>query len=432
MTSRNTILILRLMSVAAVAGCSQPERSKVYNVARGIATDDNRNAYIVGLTNGTFPNSHNYGGYDLFVVKYDITGTVKWIRQLGTAGDDNGEGIATDGSGNIYITGVTNGSFPSFSNAGGDNNIFIIKLNNDGEQQWIYQLGATNGGAGASAVAMDSSGNIYVTGGTDGNLPGFTNAGGADLFVMKLNSEGELQWIQQMGTASGDSAWGVATNSGSGDVYITGHTIGDFPGFTNKGASDLFVMKLDSSGTQQWTQQLGTAGVEQGTGIATDRSGNVYIAGYTDKAFPSFSNMGDVDLVIIKLNSNGEQLWINQLGTAKSESPTGIATDRSGDIYISGSTSGSFPGFSNAGEERDMFLIKLNTNSALQWTRQVGTNMSDHGTGVATDGAYDVYVSGDTAGSYPGSSISALTDLTVTLFNAGGGEQQWTKQLGAH
>ena len=117
-----------------------------------------------------------------------------------------------------------------------------------------YQL-ATNDYA--NGVATDSSGNVYVTGGTKGGLDGNTSAGNTDLFVVKYNSSGTKQWTEQLGSESTDTANGVATDS-SGNVYLAGVTYGGLDGNSNEDNADLFVVKYSSSGTKQWTKQLGT------------------------------------------------------------------------------------------------------------------------------------------------------------------------------
>jgi len=110
-----------------------------------------------------------------------------------------------------------------------------------------YQL-ATNDYA--NGVATDSSGNVYVTGGTYGGLDGNSNKDNSDLFVVKYNSSGTKQWTKQLGTSGNDNASGVATDS-SGNVYVTGYTTGGLDGNTSAYGNDLFVVKYNSSGTKQ-------------------------------------------------------------------------------------------------------------------------------------------------------------------------------------
>jgi len=110
----------------------------------------------------------------------------------------------------------------------------------------------------ANGVVTDSSGNVYVTGGTYGGLDGNNRAGNTDLFVVKYNSSGTKQWTKQLGTESNDFAIGVSTDS-SGNVYVAGGTYGGLDGNTSAGVNDLFVVKYNSSGTKQWTNQLGSS-----------------------------------------------------------------------------------------------------------------------------------------------------------------------------
>ena len=143
----------------------------------------------------------------------------------------------------------------------------------------------------ANGVATDSSGNVYVTGGTKGGLDGNTSAncntcaGDAhwyDLFVVKYNSSGTKQWTKQLGSSGLDSANGIAIDS-SGNVYVTGFTFGGLDWNTSAGDNDLFFVKYNSSGTKQWTKQNGTDMYDEARGVATDSSGNFYVRGFTYK-----------------------------------------------------------------------------------------------------------------------------------------------------
>jgi len=166
----------------------------------------------------------------------------------------------------------------------------VVKYNSSGTKQWTKQLGTSNNDL-ANGVATDSSGNVYVTGGTYGGLDGNTNAGSSDLFVVKYLDNGTKQWTKQLGTSSTDLANGVATDS-SGNVYVAGGTYGGLDGNTNAGNSDLFVVKYNSSGTKQWTKQMGSSSRDYDYGVATDSSRNVYVSGDTYGGLDNNTNAG--------------------------------------------------------------------------------------------------------------------------------------------
>ena len=202
----------------------------VYSCARNEDTLD-KYAIITG-TKGSFEISHMFGG----------------VQQLGTSSHDNASGVATDTSGNVYVTGATYGGLDGNTSAG-YNDLFVVKYDSSGTKQWTKQMGTSSTDL-ANGVATDPSGNVYVTGGTYGGLDGNTNAGNSDLFVVKYNSSGTKQWTKQMGSSSRDYDYGVATDS-SRNVYVSGDTYGGLDNNTNAGSNDLFGVKYNSSGTKQ-------------------------------------------------------------------------------------------------------------------------------------------------------------------------------------
>ena len=147
------------------------------------------------------------------------------------------------------MSGTTGGGLDGNTD-GYSNDIFLVKYNSSGTKQWTKQLGVESLGDEGRGVSTDSSGNIYVTGQTWGNLDGNTNSGFSDIFLVKYNSSGTKQWTKQLGTTEGDYGFGVTTDS-SGNIYVTGFTYGDLDGNTSSGNSDIIIVKYDSSGTKQ-------------------------------------------------------------------------------------------------------------------------------------------------------------------------------------
>ncbi len=149
---------------------------------------------------------------------------------------------------------------------------------------------------------------------------------------------------KQLGTSSHDQGSGITSDS-SGNVYVTGWTYGGLDGNINSGSADLIVIKYNSGGVKQWTQQLGTSSVDFFNSITSDSSGNVYVSGYTNGSLDGNIHAGSSDLFVVKYNSDGVKQWTKLLGTDKYELVYGITSDSSSNVYLTGITAGSFSGF---------------------------------------------------------------------------------------
>jgi hypothetical protein len=333
-------------------GTSSPE------VGNAIALDKNGNSYVTGYTWGDLDGNTKVYDWDIFIAKYDPDGNKQWTKMLGTSGSDIGYGIAADANGNSYTVGTTEGSLDNHINAG-EGDIFIAKYDTDGNKLWTTLLG-TIFFDGASGIALDSKGNIYISGYTYGDLGGEINAGEQDIVIVKLDANGVIQWTRLLGTSSMDHAFGIATD-GSGNCYIAGDTSGDLDGGLNAGAADIVIAKYDMSGNKQWVQLIGGSGMDVGTGIAVDATGNSYISGYTQGDVGGGPNAGGYDIVIAKYDTNGNKQWSQLLGTAGGELGWAIAVDAAGNGCIAGETNGNLGGNTNAGDS-DVFVWKF-TNS---------------------------------------------------------------------
>ncbi len=316
-----------------------------------------------------------------------------WTRQLGTAEWDRSQAVAVDSAGNVYISGHTAGSLGGPHQGGWD--AFLAKYDSAGNLLWMRQLG-TSEGDDSAGLAVDNNGDVYISGYTEGSLGG-DNQGVRDAYLAKYDGDGNLLWARQLGTAAIDYGVGAAVDS-DGGVYIGGMTLGSLGG-PQQGEFDAFVARYDSAGNLLWTRQFGTPGLDSCGAITTDSAGNVYINGATwgDLGGP---NQGGQDAYVAKFDSAGNLLWTRQLGTAAFDSGSAVATDGSGSVYISGGTDGNLGG-DNQGE-RDAYLAKYDSAGTLLWTRQLGTSARDRSLMAAVDDAGGVYITGDTTGSLGG------------------------------
>ena len=374
----------------------------------GVMVDSSGNIYVTG---GTYP-----GNPDIFLVKYNSSGVKQWTKQFGTSSTDYVSGIEADSSDNIYVSGVTYGGLGGNTSAGiGD--IFLVKYNSSGTKQWTKQMGTSSIDSG-HGVKVDSSDNIYVTGITDGGLDGNTSSGGRDIFLVKYNSSGTKQWTKQLGSSSLDDGTEVTVDS-SDNIYVTGYTSGGLDGNTNSGDYDIFLVKYNSSGTKQWTQQLGTIEKDYGTGVTVDSSDNIYVTGYTSGGLDGNTNSGNKDLFLVKYNSSGVKQWTKQLGTSTNDLGLGVTVDTSNNIYVTGYTEGELDGNTNSGYD-DLFLVKYNSSGTKQWTKQRGTWNGDSGSAVTVDSTDNIYVTGSTAGGLDGYTNAGSSDMFLMKFNSDG------------
>jgi hypothetical protein len=250
-----------------------------------VAVDTKLNVFVAGWTTGGLDGGTPTGAIELFVAKYDGNGVLQYTRQLGVAGATAlGSSVTTDASGNVYVAGETTGGLDGNALIGGagKSDSFVIKYSSDGVLQYTRQLGAPGADTYGRAVAVDSSGNVYVAGDTTGWLGANAQVGVSDYFVAKYNINGDLQYTNQFG-AVGKSTFGNSlTVDAAGSVYLAGETSGKLYVDALTGTKDFFVAKFNGSGAKQYLHQLGVAGQPTGgQSVALDASGNVYVAGST-------------------------------------------------------------------------------------------------------------------------------------------------------
>lgn len=324
-----------------------------HDYALAVATDPAGNIVVAGITGAGLDGNAHLGKWDWFVMKFDAAGEWQWARQEGTSLDDEAHGVATDTNGNVYVTGSVHGSLHGQTQVGVQD-VFLTKYNPTGTRLWTVQFGSTNGDSG-EAIACDAAGNIYVAGFCEGSIEGLPWQGNGDNFLAKFNANGQRQWLRQWGTFSADTCYAVATDA-AGNVYVAGYTIGPMYGSAN-GGRDIILAKFDAAGNLLWGRQPGTAERDQAWAVATDAAGNVFLAGETSASLLGQPHAGDVDMFALKYSSNGTLLWSHQLGSAAMDYAQGLAVDAHGGVYVTGRTYGNFDGHPNQGLA-DIFFVK--------------------------------------------------------------------------
>jgi hypothetical protein len=308
--------------------------------ANSVAADTLGNSYVAGyfdsptITFGTTTLS-TVSGADVFLAKYDASGNATWAKSAGGSDDDYANSAATDASGNTYVAGYFFSPSISFGTITltktGYSDMFLAKYDASGNAAWAKSAGG-NDYDRAYSVATDASGNSYVSGVFLSDSITFgattlTNAGGYDMFLAKYDASGNLIWANRVGGSDNDGAQGVAVDV-SGNAYVTGYfesptiSVGATT-LTNAGSGDVFLVKYDRSGNVLWAASAGGSDDDMGYGVATDASGNCYLAG---AFFEPTITFGATTLASV----NGYDMFI-----AKTHSCAGIA-DTS--VAVSGAT----------------------------------------------------------------------------------------------
>jgi Beta-propeller repeat len=333
--------------------------------AHAVATDSNNNVYVVGYTGGSFDGNNWLGIWNMFLVKFDSDGNKIFSATFGASAYTYPTDITIDASDNIYVTGYETGSFGGAPI--GSKDLFLAKFDTNGNQAFVKKLGVSSKVVMPQSIVSDTSGNVYVAGYTSGNLNGETLNGSADIFVVKFDAAGNVLLTRLFGVSGA-----VFTNSDmavdtSGNFYVTGYTSKTFDGVTPTGLLDTFLVMYDSAGTKVSTKMYGVAGAYvQGMAIKADSIGNVYITGSTSTGLDGNSLAGNSDAFLLKYDSSGVAEFASQLG-ASGGSPSGraIAIDSSDNIFISGNTDRGLDGNSMTGTQ-DFFISKYDSSGNLK------------------------------------------------------------------
>jgi hypothetical protein len=392
----------------------------------GVALDSSGNAFVTGYTGGGLNGNTKMGTHDAFLVKYSSGGTLAWVMQLGATWTAEGQGVALDASGNAYVTGYACGDLNGNTRTGAYD-AFLAKYSSDGTLTWVKQLSAASAYTFGRGVTLDSSGNTYVTGDTDAGLNGNTRMGAHDAFLAKYSSDGTLIYVKQLGVDSHHTYGTGVTLDSSGNTYVTGDTDAGLNGNTRMGAHDAFLAKYSSDGTLIYVKQLGVDSHHTyGTGVTLDSSGNAFVTGYTYRILNGNGTLlvDAVDAFLAKYSSDGTLAWVKQLGAASTHTyGYGVTFDSSGNAYVTGRTSGGLNGNVLIGTG-DAFLAKYSSDGNLSYVKQLGVdNGKTDAFGITHDSSGRVYITGGTTSGLNGNTVTGTYDAFLAKFDSSGNLQ---------
>ena len=355
--------------------------------------DQSGNIYVSGKTVGVM-DGQNFGKNDGFITKIDSLGNTIWTKQFGTSEDEDILWSALDNKGSVYITGTTKGALADKNF--GKENVFVVKYNPEGQMEWAKQFGTDSTDVGGGIYA-DNKGFIYITGSTNGTM-GQASFGKTDGFIMKLDADGNKLFTTQFGTATDDRCIAIA-GDGKSTLYVCGSTWGDISG-KNKGMIDAYMGSFTDKGEILKFTQFGTDGFDMALQLIPDDEMNVYVGGSTSGNL-GCDQIGEGDCFLTKINPTGDIVWSNQFGTKNHDGIRGIAFNKkiSDHILVSGILN--LPP-SNA------FIRMYKKDGSLLWERNFvakGMNGDTSGKDVGMDNQGNIYHLGLTKANLFGSHI---------------------------
>ena len=340
-----------------------------------IALDSSGNIFIVSRTQSD--GVANYSGY---IAKYDNLGNLQWQRVLGGAGNDVFNGVVVDSSDNVYACGYTS------SEGQGSNDTLVVKYNNSGVLQWQKRSGVS-GNDILRSIDVDSSGNLWSAGqvvsGNGSNSIGY--------FV--YNSSGTLTYSRDFNLSNKNEYGNGIATSGT-DAYVVGYYDAGANGF------DFWLGKFNSFANIVWQRYLSTSYGDQPAnhGVTVDGSGNVYVAvNFTDGVYP--------DTTVAKYNSSGTLQWQRKLTQYAHIPPTSITTDSDNNVYVTCNGNGV-----GVAGNYDLYIAKWDTSGTIQWQRALGGTGTDYSNGIKViDGI--MYIVGTTTSAGEGGNDIVIAKL---------------------
>lgn len=414
------------------------ERSS-FNRVQSLVHDTAGNIYSTGFFQGilgmggtdSISAVTSAGLRDIFVSKRDSAGRMLWTRRFGGINQDEGEALAIDSVGNVYVTGYFNEvvdfqteTGPVSLTAAGGNDIFILKLNPNGNLLWAKRVGGINTDRGFG-LTVDPQGNVYSTGYFShtvdfdpgpGTFPITVNT--PSVYILKLDTDGNFAWVKSLRGGYGKDI----TLDASGNIYTTGHSLGmdmdPGPGTVNvtgTGGDDVFISKLDRDGNYVWGKFVGGIFNDRGFSIRIDGQNNVYVAGNfqyeadfdpdTSRYILPGTTYEAYHAFLLKLDVDGKFVWAGKPGGVYPEYANVMSLDVAGNVYSTGIFEGHTdfdPGtgsyYLDAVGGTDIFVSKLNTDGNRVWTFPIGNAYTDEGQAVSVTRSGTVYLAGNYSG----------------------------------
>jgi beta-propeller repeat-containing protein len=351
------------------------------------------------------------GGTDVYLAKLTSAGAPIFSKRFGNLSSQQGNAVAFDIDGNIYLAGSFQGTIDfgggALTSAGSDD-VYLAKLDPKGKQIWARQFGGSSSEA-ALYLGVDKLGNVYASGTFSGSVDFggglLTSTGGNDIFVLALDEFGQHLWSKRAGDVGSDLIGSMAVDP-DGSVYLTGrfaYSIDFGSGsITSAGGDDLFAVKLDQFGDPQWSEGAGDLSGQSGTAVAVNVLGDVFLGGdfqgSIDLGQGTMVSAGASDVFLARLDSSGFPVWAQSFGDTADQHLTSLAVDASGNVTVTGQFQGTIDfgdGPHTSAGGNDIFVAKLDASGVPLWSKTFGdVSFAQSGKSISADPSGGVIVAG--------------------------------------
>lgn len=382
-----TICFILFLVLTNIALLAQDVKQGIWTIGGG--SKDVANSIVQtkdgGYAVGGTTQSYGEGESDIYVAKVDVKGNMQWIKTVGGIEDDRGNSICETTDGGYVVAGQTK------SYGVGEYDVYIVKLDASGNLEWTKTIGGADWDMGNSVVQTKDGG--FVIGGCTYSF----GSGNWDMYVIKLNDAGNLLWTRTIGGAESDMCNSICQTT-DGGFLVGGNTLS-----FGLGNTDVFVAKLDAAGNVQWAKTIGGDNADEGNSVLQSADGSYIVCGSTY----SFG-AGSVDVYIVKLDATGNLLWTKTIGGKSEDIGKSIVQATGGEYVVSGYTR------SYGSGANDIYLIKLDSNGNLQWAKTTGGKNEDYGNSVCSTNDGCFLVGGQT------SSFGRMADMCIAKVDASG------------
>jgi hypothetical protein len=420
------LIVTLLLLLGTLCLFAQPYEGEWATKAGGVLEDVSKDIIVDAEGNyfvaGSFQGDAIFGRFilsgagdrDVYVGKVSSEGNWLWVVSAGGSGVDRANSIKFNKDGDIVVTGMFDGKAKFGSKtieSTGKRDIFVAKLSKNGTWLWAKRAGGP-GNDVATGVTVDEDNNIFITGSfVDSATFGATtiqSSGGNDLFVAKLDANGEWVWAKRAGGVSDSNATCISIDADK-NLYIGGYFKGTAQFGTNSlnsmGGEDGFVARINHAGNWQWAKRCGGEKDDRISSIKIDSEKNIVVAGffYDEASFGQYSvnSIGDKDLFVAKMNNSGSWKWASGAGGEKAVAVDAISIGADDSIYTAGYFSGSIyvgDALYNSEGAWDILLTKIDKNGNWVWGRKIGGTGNEYASAITTDGADNIVVTGSFQG----------------------------------